>query len=422
MFILLDNDDLNALKTLDIGRDNSSAYVVVESNAIVDIVNQPVVANPLNPHLVDEYITDDSSPSLESFYLDLTAETLTLYFNETVDRDTLDVTQITLCNTNSSLTASMTHTLTNVSTSMGRNLPEIVINLGLFDLNELKRMPYLATSVDNTFIHLNNLTITDTFGNEVIPIDEYDKLQATDVTNDNINPLLQSFELDMNTGIMTLSFSETVNSATLDTAGITLHNSQTLPGVNYTLSGPYVSVSPPSNIIQFEIANSDLNRIKFYRTLAISIDTTFLSISPLTIDDMNGNPVNQSMILPAISLVPDTTPPVLLGFSIDMDRGQLMLSFDETVMEGSLVFEFLALRNNASGAFTDDTQHQLNMGMTISPDSDVIVMELSVDDLNEVKRKDLCRRSIGAADCYLVMQTEAIEDMSENVLQGCRRL
>ena len=422
VFILLDNDDLNVLKTLDIGRDNTSAYVVVDSNAIVDIVNQPVVANPLNPHLVDEYTTDDTSPLLVNFQLDLTAETLTLYFNETVDRGTLDVTQITLCNTNSSSTASMTHTLTNVSTSVGSNLPEIVILLGLFDLNELKRMPYLATSVNNTFIHLTDLTISDTFGNEVVPIDEYDKLQAADVNNDNINPLLQGFELDMNTGIMTLSFSETVNSATLDTAGITVHNSLTLTNVSYTLNGDYVSVSSPSNVIQFEIVNSDLNRIKFYRMLAVSDETTFLSISPLTIMDMNGNPVNQSMILPTNDYIADTTPPVLLGFSIDMDLGQLMLSFDETVMEDSLVFQYLALRNNASGAFTDDTQHQLNMGMTISPDSDVIFMELSVDDLNEVKRKDLCRRSIGAADCYLVMQTEAIEDMSDNQLQGCRRL
>ena len=425
VFILLDNADLNALKTLDIGIDNASAYVVVDSNAIVDIVNQSVVDNFLDPRLVSEYTTDETPPSLVMFYLDFTAETLTLFFNETVDRATLDVTQITLCDTNSSSTANMTYTLTDASTSLGANVAVIVISLGLVDLNELKRMPYLATSVNNTFIHLTNSTVTDTFGNVVVSIDEYDKLQAANVTNDNINPVLEGFELDMNTGVLTLSFSETVNSSTLNTAGITLHNSQVLPNVSFTLSGSYMNVSPPSNIVQFEIVNSDLNEIKFFRMLATSEDDTFLSISPITITDMDGNFVNQLVILPIATngFTIDDTPPMLLGFSIDMDLGQLMLSFDETVMESSLMFTFLALRNNASGLFTNDTQHQFdNMAMTISPDSDVISLQLSVNDLNEVKRKDLCRRFIGAADCYLVIQTEAVQDMSSNELQGCRRL
>jgi len=226
----------------------------------------------------------------------------------------------------------------------------------------------------------------------------------------------------MNTGELTLSFSETVNSATLNTSGITLYSSQTAPYTSYTLSGPYVTVNSPMNIIQFEIVNSDLNEIKFRRDLATSNETMFLSITPLTIRDVDGNSVNQSNIIRTNRFVVDTTPPELLAFSIDMDLGQLMLSFDETVMEASLVFDFLALRNNASGSFTNSTQHQFTGGNPASPDSDVITIRLSINDLNEVKRKDLCRRSIGAADCYLVMQTEAIQDMAENRLQGCRRL
>ena len=244
----------------------------------------------------------------------------------------------------------------------------------------------------------------------------------TNVTNDNINPVLEGFELDMNIGVLTLSFSETVNSTTLNTSGITLYSSQTPPYNSYTLSGPYVTVSSPMNIIQFEIINSDLNEIKFRRDLAASNVTTFLSLTPFTIRDMDGNFVNQSIIFGANRFEEDMTPPELLAFSIDMDLGQLMLSFDETVMEASLTFEFLALRNNASGSFTNSTQHQFTGGDRVSPDSDVITIQLNVDDLNEVKRKDLCRRSIGAADCYLVMQTEAIQDMAENRLQGCRRL
>ena len=297
---------------------------------------------------------------------------------------------------------------------MGDNLAIIVINLGLVDLNEQKRTADLATSVNNTFIHLTDVTIHDTFGNEVVTIDEYDELQVANVTNDDIDPVLQGFELDMNTGVLTLNFSETVHSAILRTAGITLHNNQVPSIVNFTLNGSYGTVSFPPNTIQLKIINTNLNEIKFFRTLATSGDDTFLSISisPITITDLDENFVEQSIILPTDEYTADITPPKLLGFSIDMDLGQQMLSFDETVMESSLMFTFLALRNNASGLFTDDTQHQLdNMVMTISPDSDVLSLQLCVIDLNEVKHKDLYSRSIGAADCYLVMQIEAIQDV-----------
>ena len=178
VYILLTNDDLNELKTLNIGRDNSSAYVVIDSDTIVDIVNQQVFSNILIPRLVSLYSTDDTPPMLESFQLDYTAQTLTLYFNETVDRPTLDVTEITLCNSNTSSTSTMTYTLTNVSSSQSENRAVIVIDLGLEDLNELKRMANLATTINDTFIHFTNLTISDTFGNEVVPILADDKLQV----------------------------------------------------------------------------------------------------------------------------------------------------------------------------------------------------------------------------------------------------
>ena len=183
VYILLTNDDLNELKTLNIGRDNSSAYVVIDSTTIVDIVNQQVFSNLLTPRLVSEYTTDDTPPMLESFYLDFTAQTLTFYFNETVDRSTLDVTEITLCNSNTSSTSTMTYTLTNVSTSQSENKAVIVIDLGLEDLNELKRMANLATTVNDTFIHFTNLTISDTFGNQVVPISADDKLQVLIIVN-----------------------------------------------------------------------------------------------------------------------------------------------------------------------------------------------------------------------------------------------
>ena len=48
--------------------------------------------------------------------------------------------------------------------------PEITVNLTRTDLNELKRLDGLATSMDNTYLSITAAALTDTFGIYVEPV------------------------------------------------------------------------------------------------------------------------------------------------------------------------------------------------------------------------------------------------------------
>ena len=229
----------------------------------------------------------------------------------------------------------------------------------------------------------------------------------------------------MNSGTLSLTFSETVNTSSLNTNGITFQSNETMPSEMYQLSGLYGSVTLPSNIIQVVLANDDLNELKYRQMLAIDDTSTFLFITPNTIRDMNSNLVMQSTVLPVGNFTSDMTPPLFLNFTIDMDQGELTLSFDETINSTSLQFEYLALINNITFVPTPldpDDQHQLAGGTVLTDNGPTLTLVFSEADLNEIKRKDMCTRALGVLDCFIVYRTDAVRDMNMNRIEGCRQV
>ena len=427
VIIEITNDDLNVLKTRQIGRTNTTTWIALRNSSVLDITAQPVLPNEngTNTLAVREYMPDITPPPLLSFSLDLTAETLSLSFNESVDAMTLDVTQITIAAGINVTSDDLSYTLTNLSTSMSRNLPEIVIDLDVVDLNEIKRKEGLATSENNTYIFFTSLTIADTFGNLIVETAPLNAVKVTQYIADVINPELTGFDLDMNTGVLTLNFTETVNSSSLDTSGITFYSTMTTPLQTYTLSGFHNAVTGSSDVIWITLTNDDLNELKVRQMLAVSNSSTFLSLTPDTIQDMNNNMVSSSPVYPVGNFVPDTTPPTLRSFSIDMDSGQLTLNFDETVQSMSLQSRYLALISNITFVPTPadpDDQHQLTGGRVLTSNMPSVTFQFTEDDLNEIKRQDMCTRARGINDCFLVYRSDAILDMNGNGIEGCRQV
>ena len=426
--VLLSNNDLNVFKTLNIGRTDMTAWISLRNGTVFDIVGQPVlpVENGVNTLPVEGYSPDITPPMLVDFSLDLTAETLTLTFNETVDTQTLNVTHITLTADRNITDDEFSYSLTESSVSVSRNLPEIVINLSTLDLNEIKQRE-LATMDFDTFIFLSELAIADTFGNQIVEVEPQDAIMVMDYTEDTIDPFLVDFDLDMNTGTLTLSFTETVNTSSLDTSGITFYNmiSPAMSTQTYRLGGDYAFVSNHSDVIAILLTNDDLNELKVRQMLATERDNTFLRIMRNTILDMNFNRVRDPVVSQVVNFTADDTPPLLLSFTIDMDAGQLTLFFDETVNSSSLRFDHLALINNETFVPTPvdpDDQHQLGGGAVLTPNQPSLTFSFSEEDLNEIKRQDMCTRALQELDCFLVYRTDAILDMNSNGIEGCRQV
>ena len=424
----IDNDDLNIMKTRGIGRDNETSWISMDNGTIMDVTGQAVipVLNGVNSFMVTQYTTDSTPPKLNSFFLNLTAETLTLSFSETVNTImTLDVTQITLTAGLNITSDNLTYTLTNASYSTSSsNLPEIIVRIHTTDLDEIKRREYLATSVNDTYLYISSSAVSDMFGNKVEEILPEDALQADDFISDSIRPNLIGFRLDMNSGIVTLTFDETVNSTSIDTGGFTFQSSSSDPVLqSYTLMYPHAAVSKPSNVIGVTLANEDLNQLKIREMLATGESNTHLSVTPVAIRDMTGNEVNMSLVLQALELTEDKTPPQLLRFTIDMDSGELTVYFDETVRSSTLLFDHLVLISNTTFIPTPpdpDDQHLLQSGAVLTGNLPSLTFQFSDEDLNEIKRQDMCTFALEETDCFLVYRMDAIQDMNMNYIEGCR--
>jgi hypothetical protein len=376
-------EDTAALKMFGvILRDNSSTFLALGSDAVFDTSGNPVTPIPniaALPVLV--YIVDERQPILEQFTANLSSDVLTLFFSETVDVSTLDLTEISLYNDS---VGTLGLTLTGgITYSMDG--PEIAIILSTADLNIIKAHEDFGTTEDNFFIAITSAAISDTDGNPVVPVEPNSTQRVNHLYNDETSPELVSLSFDANQGILTLSFSETVRVDTLNISSIILQNDTDMY-VEYRLTGG--SVVDPQNQaeVRIELVDEDFNDIKSLTTLATTDTTTLVRLDSSVIEDMSGNLVvmlNTSDAIRAIVYEKDTTPPELLGFQLDLNSSQLFLNFSETVDASSVnVTAIMFLSDQTLNA----TTVELQTSTASQYDSKYITIFLSPDDLNELNR------------------------------------
>ena len=102
---------------------------------------------------------------------------------------------------------------------------------------------------------------------------------------------------------------------------------------------------------------------------------------------MPGNslePIPASVALQAAAYTAETTRPTLTAFALDMNQGSLHLTFSETMSAVDLAVSHLSLAGTAtsSGAVFTLT----GSSSVVNVDAPVLLVSLSVGNLNEIKR------------------------------------
>ena len=418
----LTRQDLNSIKAQEIALTSQTTWLTLEDFAIFDQNTQPVVPleNGNTAVNVRRYTADSTRPVLESFDLDLTAEVLVLEFSETVNViRTLDITSITLLNGPDADLTTQAHTLaviTNSTFSGDIYTPSVTIRLGRPDLNEIKRIVDLATFENDTYIAISSTLVSDMKLNPVIPIPASRPLQVTTYTQDTTSPILESFDLDMNLGVLTLSFSETINPKTLDLSQFALQHAQDVvdPQLVHILTGGVVN-GDPSPWIAVNLTDTDLNEIKRLVDLATHEGNTYLRLAAAGIQDMNGNyvvPVTDFNALCVTQFTPDETRPELAGFDLNLNTERLILTFSETVNASSVIVTGITVQ---FAAYSDSPAlRQLVGGTVLTPDDTIVEIQLSGDDLNYIK--SIPTLATSTANTYLRIENYTVVDMNDNMV------
>ncbi|KAL5489577.1 hypothetical protein EMCRGX_G018687 [Ephydatia muelleri] len=386
--IQLTQNDLNNIKRLgNLASSIYNTYLTAPPGFVNDTSRNPALGVfGLNASV---FRTDMIPPQVLSFTLDMNTGTMIITFTETVNSSSLIVSAIGLQNAASNPTQSYTLTLGNVTVATPGSAVDqsMRIQLSTIDLNEIKRRAPLATSVSYTFLTFMQNGVQDTSGNGLVVVDSAHAIRATGVILDSTSPQLTGFSMDLNSNALLLSFSETVQPRLL---------TYTLVSSNTTL------LSGPTIIVNFSIA--DVNQIK--TILALAGNGSFISIvlTSGAINDTYGNPVVAAINLPVLSIIPDTIPPTITCFSLNLSTNELALTFGEPVDPLSVnITRFILLQSRGS-----NNSIQLSSAMVTGPPSTILILVLSAVDTNIIKLNGKFATSVN--NTYLSIYSGAVSD------------
>merc|ERR1712054_567717 len=247
-----------------------------------------------------------------------------------------------------------TFRLTEETTALFKqNNSEVIhIRLSEDDWNIIKYNEMLAVSANSTCLSMKATTVTDMSGNSVEAIAT---ASAMTCNGDNVGfiydttqPNARTFDLDMDTGLMTITFSEPMNTALTTPSLIRLQQySATSQGNTYKFTGGSYSrgVDEEGAIVYYQITEDDLNNIKAL-SLAQSDTTTWLTMKENAFYDVSvdyfyrtprgnvlkaGSDSEGGSPLQVTTLTKDTTDPTLEKFVVSETDKLLYLFFSEAV-------------------------------------------------------------------------------------------
>eukprot|EP00731_Ephydatia_muelleri_P036559 Em0277g4a len=393
-----------------------NCYVTLNSSTITDVAGNQLTAQTIGL-LVDSYIYDVISPVLVNFTVDMDGGNGTLFFSKPVSATGFLVSAITFLGKPG---ATNTYRLTS-STASASSGQVITVFFSMYDLNNIKNSAF-AKSIVDTYLAIDSSATTDLSlkRNSLMPITIFNPLQASKYIKDQTPPVVQAIVLDLNSGLLLLSFNEPVNTTTINFSNIAV---TLLPGSStVALTGGSVAsiVSGSAFTVTVSLTPQDLLQLKLSTTM-VAITGATISIGANMVTDIANN-ANFSIVLTNASVIPDTASPALLSFTLDITTSTLYLTFSDVVAPTypNLPFDPTGITLQASkfrgsnDYFTLTSQSQTN-----SPAGYIIVINLN-NDLVSIINNPYFGSSV--SNTYITIQAGTIQSIfgqnTEAIING----
>jgi len=395
--------DANAIKSdWSLGRSIETSHIIVNASLIRDTNSVLCLATELVP---TGFVGDATAPTLVTFELDLDTAELYVSFSESIDASTIVPTAFSLqgsANTSSVITLSD-------GTPSTINATSAIITLSHADMNLIKENPSIANSADTTFLSFTAGAVADTANNAISARPSTNAIAPRLFTPDTTSPTLVEFALNMNTGVITLFFSETVDGSSINVEGVAFAAAVGGAGVSLTTSVPEAAYSDSLSIT---LSLADLNELKRIPGLCTAAETTFVIISSSALVDMNNNSVIAVASHSTADYTADGTSPTLVSFALDMNVNFLTMSFSETVNASSLRSTEITLRNNgtdgANIVILDETSAVTNSdNHTLT----VLISNSDVDRINLAGVIDVVQETV-----FMTITNLSVADMDDNLV------
>lgn len=375
--------------------------------------------------------------NLTSFDFDRSIGSLTLYFNDIVDVSTLNISQLELHgHKHPGPSDPHSFSLTGVYNSLLKQGNSTSAKLFLLADDYARLILYpekLFTSTADSFITLEDTAILTKYKERCygVPRSLNDSLQVNNFHNDTLPPFLSYYSLNMNSGVLSMTFSEPILLQTFTVEGLALQGSRNVKMASSPDRAQYqtlaqddlVAVQGLSNYnrtVDVQLGRDNLNNIKRQVGLATSFDSTFLSASKSFVDDTSNNPISLVAFdyLNAVSpqsFTPDSMPPELMYWDFDMATGGFTLYFTETLYMSFFNYSGVQL-TDGNGTFMR-LEHPLN---ATSANSDIVRFWLNIEQLELVQADSnfftYKNTTFLALDQGIVVDTSAAQNLYSSAL------
>jgi len=413
LIILLTDEDVDALKNNQFTCTyRGNCYITFTSNFVEDMGGFAAqsTGSTFPGFLVQSLIDDDRQPMLLYFDLDMENETLVLAFDEAIDFDEIDVTQITLQGSENA-TSEMQFTLTG-GTILMLDPRTILIMFDAMDIERMKASMYFKNE-STSYLSLMTTAVRDLalLPNFVVSIPTYNATGVRNFTRDRDGPLLLAFVLNYDSNQLTLDFNEPVLPQTLNFSGISIHSEFSN---GYTLTGGDVVNDDDSGdgFQQLVIALNDYDVIELQSSdvVATNMNDTYLTLANFSVYDGSGDQ-NMGVTLQG-NIIIDDTPAQLDSFTFNEDLGLINITFTDVVLTASFSPDGVTIQ----GARMSDSslQYTLTDGSITTDDRNgfTITVRLSETDLNAIKLNPLL--AVNESNTYMTMRASTLDDVFGN--------
>jgi hypothetical protein len=419
MVLDLSDADANSIKLLDtLGTTVNNTFVHLNTLFIKDAAGAAVRAIGRTSALQAAEVRPDlTRPKIVSFDLNMNDAELLITFSEVVDLESFSLAKIILSGNATGSIASLTLSDAQSVRVLGTTFPKnlvVVAELTSTDFNLLTADDNVATGASNTYLSAANETVRDTVGLLTVPIPGTSGMAVTQFDEDVTPPVATGFEVDLDAGEASFTFSETVRPSSLNATVVTFTNAPAdgTPASTVTLGNATLLSADPATTVKFKVAVSDLDALKLLPTLATEAGNTALLLKEGVVNDMNGNPakaVTTALDNPTYNA--DSTPARLSEFDLNMNTGVLTLTFDEPVKASSFQGKFVTLQSTRQyDADTESWTLTSSNVVTGTKNGRVIPVQLSVEDKRMIQQLDTLATNVSTT--FLVATVQTITDMT----------
>jgi hypothetical protein len=353
---------------------------------------------------------------------------LALTFSETIKADTVKPEQFKLQSTVNNDANSFALDATSSVSSTNAAVVSITLTSG--DITTMRASnPNLAVAEGSTFITMGELAAFDMAAERVEAIVKGSAKKVANYAADMTAPVLNSYTLNLNTGILSLVFSEAIKVSGFAVGGLTLQDTANVASASKTLNLANSAVQSGQSgyvsTLLIEIDGTELDTLKADAKLAKSAAQTYLEVDIITDDKASFavNPILSSAGLKAGDVFADTTGPVLEKFALDMNALTLSLTFDEVVTladySASSSIKVQSVANAGNGvAHLLETSTAKASGQAAT--SRILILDIGVNDANAIK--ETATLGTKKTDSFLSFTSALIKDIKGNAILQNQKL